>query len=50
MPIGMSPDQYYEAFVRGNYNDYINNQSCVRRAFNAAVSASHMQSGAPLKF
>jgi len=42
MPIGMTPDQYFEAFVQGNYDDHIANQGCVRRAFNAAISASHM--------
>ena len=42
MPIGMTPDQYYEAFVIGNYEDYKNNPGCLRRAFNAAVSASQM--------
>ena len=38
----MTPDQYFEAFVQGNYDDYVDNQGCVRRAFNAAISASHM--------
>jgi len=38
----MTPDQYFEAFVQGNYDDYIENKGCVRRAFNAALSASHM--------
>ncbi len=42
MPIAMTPDQYFEAFVQGNYDDYVDNQSCVRRAFNVAISASHM--------
>ena len=42
MPISMTPEQYFEAFVHGNYEDYVNNQGCVRRAFNAAISASHM--------
>ncbi len=42
MPIAMTPHQYFEAFVQGNYDDYVDNQSCVRRAFNAAISASHM--------
>jgi hypothetical protein len=42
MPIAMTPDQYFYAFVRGNYYDCLDNQGCVRRAFNAAVSASHM--------
>ena len=42
MSIAMTPDQYFEAFVQGNYDDYIDNQNCVRRAFNAAISASQM--------
>lgn len=42
MPIGMTPDQYFEAFVQGNYDDFANDLSCVRKAFNAAISASHM--------
>lgn len=42
MPIAMTPDQFFEAFVQGNYDDYFNHQDCIRRAFNAAISASHM--------
>lgn len=38
----MTPQQYLEAFVEGNYYDFESNPGCVRRAFNAAVSASHL--------
>ncbi len=38
----MTPDQFFEAFVRGNYEDCQQYPGCVRRAFNAAVSASHL--------
>lgn len=40
--MGMTPDRFFEAFVRGNYEDCQQYPSCVRRAFNAAVSASHL--------
>lgn len=40
--MGMTPDQFFEAFVRGNYEDCQQYPGCVRRAFNAAVSASHL--------
>lgn len=40
--MGMTPDQFFEAFVRGNYEDCQQHPGCVRRAFNAAVSASHL--------
>lgn len=40
--MGMKPDQFFESFVLGNYEDCINNPGCVRCAFNAAVSASHL--------
>jgi hypothetical protein len=42
MTMAMTPDDYFEGFVKGNYEDYIDNQGCVRRAFNAAISASQM--------
>ena len=38
----MTPEEYYEAFSLGNYEDYEENLGCVRRAFNAAISASHL--------
>lgn len=37
----MTPDEYYQAFVCGNYKDCKHHPGSVRRAFNAAVSASH---------
>ena len=40
--MGMTPEQFFEAFVRGNYEDCQQHPGCVRRAFNAAVSASHL--------
>ena len=40
--MGMTPDAYFEAFVQDNYSDYVENPGSVRRAFNAAVSASHL--------
>lgn len=38
----MTPEEYYEAFTLGNYYDFINDSSSVMRAFNIAVSASHL--------
>jgi len=40
--MGMMPDEFFEAFVRGNFEDYQQYPGCIRRAFNAAVSASHL--------
>jgi len=40
--MGMTPSEYYTAFVLGNQEDCIANPHCLRRAFNAAVSASHL--------
>lgn len=40
--MGMTPDAYFEAFVQDNYFDYVENPGSVRRAFNAAVPASHL--------
>lgn len=40
--VGMTPDQFFEAFVRGNHEDCQQHPDCIRRAFNAAVSASHL--------
>lgn len=42
MPISMTPEEYFEAFTLGNYNDFIDDSSNVMRAFNSAVSASHL--------
>lgn len=38
----MTPDDYFELFVQGNYEDYQLNIGSIRQAFNAAVSASHL--------
>jgi hypothetical protein len=40
--MGMAPDEYLEAFVEGNFIDYAEDPGSVRRAFNVAVSASHL--------
>lgn len=40
--MGMQPEQYFESFVEGNFEDFRENPSCIRKAFNAAVSASHL--------
>lgn len=42
MPVKMTPEEYYDAFVLGNYNDFLENPSSVMRAFNSAVAASHL--------
>ena len=38
----MTPEDFFELFVQDNYKDYRANVGCIRQAFNAAVSASHM--------
>lgn len=40
--MGMSPPGFLTAFVEGNYDDCVANPDCLRRAFNAAVSTSHL--------
>ena len=42
MPIKMTPDEYYEAFTIGNYNEFIEEPSSVMRAFNSSIAASHL--------
>jgi len=42
MPMRMTPEQYFEAFTLGNYYDFMDDSSNVRKAFNSAVSASHL--------
>lgn len=42
MGISMTPDQYFDSFVLGNYNDFFERPDCIRRGFNAAIAASHM--------
>lgn len=38
----MTPTEFFESFVEGNSDDCRENPDCIRRAFNAAVSASHL--------
>ncbi len=40
--MGTRPEEFFESFVLGNFEDFSANPGCVRRAFNAAVSASHL--------
>jgi len=40
--MGMTPTEYFESFVQENAFDCHEHPGCVRRAFNAAVSASHL--------
>jgi hypothetical protein len=40
--MGMTPDEYFDVFVEGNRDDCTEAPGCLRRAFNAAVSASHL--------
>jgi hypothetical protein len=40
--MGMTPEVFLEQFVQDNYKDYKLNVGCIRHAFNAAVSASHL--------
>lgn len=40
--MGMTPVEYFDAFVVGNWADCGAHPGCIRRAFNAAVSASHL--------
>jgi len=39
--MGMQPDDFFYSFVQGNFDDFRNDPGDIRRAFNAAVSASH---------
>ncbi|MFD0949915.1 hypothetical protein ACFQ0F_05855 [Paraperlucidibaca wandonensis] len=40
--MGMTPTEFFESFVEGNAYDCNESPGCVRRAFNASVSASHL--------
>lgn len=40
--MGMTPQQFFEAFVEGNLEDCVSRPGSVRLAFNAAISASHL--------
>src|SRR5690606_495091 len=40
--MGMTPREFFESFVEGNLEDCQEDPGSVRRAFNAAISASHL--------
>ena len=40
--MGMTPREFFESFVEGNLEDCQDDPGSVRRAFNAAISASHL--------
>jgi hypothetical protein len=40
--MGMTPTVYFKTFVEPNCDDCADEPGCVRRAFNAAVSAAHL--------
>lgn len=40
--MGMTPREFFESFVQGNLEDCQEDPGSVRRAFNAAISASHL--------
>jgi hypothetical protein len=40
--MGTTPQEFLEVFASGNYEDFRKHPGCVRRGFNAAVSASHV--------
>lgn len=40
--MGMTPEQFFESFVEGNSDDCHAMPGDIRRAFNAAVAASHL--------
>jgi len=40
--MGMTPIEFMDAFVEGNCDEFFAMPDCVRRGFNAAISASHM--------
>ncbi|MFL1485873.1 hypothetical protein [Marinobacter sp. LN3S78] len=40
--MGMTPKEFFESFVEGNLEDCQEDPGSVRRAFNAAISASHL--------
>ena len=40
--MGMKPEDFFASFVEGNAWEYEEHPECIRRAFNAAISASHM--------
>lgn len=40
--MGMTPEMFFDAFVEENASDYFSEPGSVRKAFNAAIAASHM--------
>ena len=40
--MGMTPEEFFDSFVQGNLEDCQEDPGSVRRAFNAAISASHL--------
>lgn len=38
----MTPEQFFESFVEGNLDDFLDQPGDIRRGFNAAVSISHL--------
>ena len=40
--MGMTPDEFFVAFVEDNFIDYADTPGSIRRAFNVAVSAAHL--------
>ena len=40
--MGMTPNDFFFAFVMGNYYDFCDNKDSIRHGFNAAVAASHL--------
>ena len=40
--MGMKPNDFFEIFVQGDYDDYLSNIGSIRHAFNASISVSHM--------
>lgn len=42
MAMSMTPDLYFEAFVRPSFEEFADHQDSVRYGFNACLAASHM--------
>lgn len=38
----MTPSDFFYIFVEGNYNDFVERENSIRRAFNAVVPAFHL--------
>ncbi len=39
--MGMTPEEYFEGFVMGNFSDFEENPDSIRHAFNAVIACSH---------